>query len=290
MGSKHNGFSGFFHVLNRGKRSIALDLGCPEGCDIVRHLAAEADVVLQNFRPGVADRLGIGYADLSVANSGLVYLSISGFGQNGPRAAERAYDPIIQVYSSIADIQGRIHFDHAETPAQVNMLLLDKLTAWTGMQAITAALLARAKSGEGQHVELSMLDVTITFAWSDTAADLKLHQNGRFLYATNRSDPSIAAFQVNGDNGSLVATGWYDSGGSFPRSIAIDPTGQFLLAANEHADTIVGFRVDQDSGTLRRSAYWPNCPAPLACRLPPLPAERVSICLPIAPVRTKQSI
>lgn len=178
VGSKRNGYSGFFHVLNRGKRSIAADLGTPEGVDIVRRLARDADVVIQNFRPGVADRLGIGYAELAAEHPGLVYLSISGFGQTGPRARERAYDPIIQCYSGMADVQGRIHPEHPDQPEQVNMLLLDKLTAATGCQAITAALLARSKSGRGQHIELSMLDTAIAFAWSDVAADLILQGDG----------------------------------------------------------------------------------------------------------------
>ncbi len=174
VGSRRNGFSGFFHVLNRGKRSIALDLRRPEAVQIVRRLAADADVVIQNFRPGVADRLGIGYDELSADNAGLVYLSISGFGPTGPRAKDRAYDPIIQCASGMTDVQGRIHSEHPDQPEQVNMLLLDKLTAWTGCQAITAALLARSGSGQGQHIELSMLDTAVAFAWSDTAADLIL--------------------------------------------------------------------------------------------------------------------
>jgi crotonobetainyl-CoA:carnitine CoA-transferase CaiB-like acyl-CoA transferase len=174
VGSRRNGFSGFFHVLNRGKRSLALDLGRAEGVDIVCRLARQADVVIQNFRPGVADRLGIGYAALSADNPGLVYLSISGFGQTGPRAGERAYDPIIQCYAGLAEVQGRMHSEHPDQPEQVNMLLLDKLTAATGCQAITAALLARTRSGRGQHIELSMLDTAIAFSWSDVAADLIL--------------------------------------------------------------------------------------------------------------------
>lgn len=178
VGSKRNGFSGFFHVLNRGKRSLALDLTSPEGVGIVGRLARDADVVIQNFRPGVVDRLGIGYEALSAENPGLVYLSISGFGQTGPRARERAYDPIIQCYSGMADVQGRIHIEHPDQPEQVNMLLLDKLTAATGCQAITAALLARSRSGRGQHIELSMLDTAIAFAWSDVASDLILEGDG----------------------------------------------------------------------------------------------------------------
>jgi len=171
VGSKRNGFSGFFHVLNRGKRSIAADIGTNDGRDIAIRLAAQADVVIQNFRPGVVDRLGIGYEQLSTTNPGLVYLSISGFGASGPHAKDRAYDPIIQAYSGIAAVQGRIHPEHSDRPEQVNMLLLDKLTAQNGCQAITAALLARSRNGLGQHIELSMLDTAIAFSWLDVAAD-----------------------------------------------------------------------------------------------------------------------
>jgi crotonobetainyl-CoA:carnitine CoA-transferase CaiB-like acyl-CoA transferase len=172
VGSKRNGYSGFFHVINRGKRSLALDLTRAESKPIVERLAKWADVVIQNFRPGVADRIGVGYDALQRLNPGIVYLSISGFGQTGPMSGERAYDPIIQFYSGVAAVQGRIHAEHPTRPEQVNMLILDKLTAYTGAQAITAALLSRTRTGRGQHIELAMLDTAIAFLWADTAADL----------------------------------------------------------------------------------------------------------------------
>ena len=121
---------------------------------------------------------GSATTQLSALNPKLVYLSISGFGQTGPRAGERAYDPIIQFYSGIAATQGRIHPEHPDQPEQVNQLILDKLTAYTGCQAVTAALLERSKSGAGQHIELSMLDTAIAFLWPDTAADLILQGDG----------------------------------------------------------------------------------------------------------------
>jgi len=168
VGSKRNGYSGSFHVINRGKRSIALDLSQPKGVQIVQHLASSVDVVLQNFRPGVANRLGIGYTSIVTTNPRVIYLSISGFGQTGPNAGRRAYDPIIQMYSGLADVQGK---RRGEGPEQVNQLLMDKLTAYTGFQAITAALYAREKNGIGQHIELSMLDTAVAFMWPDAGAD-----------------------------------------------------------------------------------------------------------------------
>lgn len=171
VGSKRNGYSGFFHMLNRGKQSIALDYGKPKGIEIVHKLVSKADVVIQNFRPGVADRLGIGYQKLSAINDQIIYLSISGFGQSGPQANTRAYDPIIQIYSGIAGAQG---LKRGEGPEQVNQLIVDKLTAYTGSQAILAALYSRSNTQKGQHIELSMLDTTAAFLWPDAGADMIL--------------------------------------------------------------------------------------------------------------------
>lgn len=211
VGSNRNGFSGFFHVLNRGKRSIALDLGSAEGLAIVSRLAARSDVVVQNFRPGVAKRLGIGYEALCASHPELVYLSISGFGQTGPHAGDRAYDPIIQAYSGIASVQGKSHREHPDQPEQVNMLLLDKLTAWTGSQAITAALLARSKSGRGQHIELSMLDTAIAFSWMDVAANLILQPMAQAAAdAAEAFDTAIEKRPAIGASGTVqeFADGW----------------------------------------------------------------------------------
>lgn len=168
VGSKRNEFSGFFHILNRGKKSIALDLSKKSAIEIVYKLAEEVDVVVQNFRPGVVDRLGIGYSQLSAINDKVIYLSISGFGQTGPQANKRAYDPIIQSYSAMASVQG---LKRGQGPEQVNQLIIDKLTAYTGSQAITAALYSRSQSGQGQHIELSMLDTAAAFLWPDAGAD-----------------------------------------------------------------------------------------------------------------------
>lgn len=174
VGSSRSGFSGMFHVLNRGKRSIAVDLGHARGKAIVRRLAARSDVVIQNFRPGVLERLGLGYQDLRGVNESLIYLSITGFGLAGPNAGRRAYDPIIQAYAGVAWAQGR----HGDRPQQVGQLLLDKLTATTGCQAVTAALFSRERTGRGQHISLSMLDTAIAFLWVDAGSDSVLLGDG----------------------------------------------------------------------------------------------------------------
>lgn len=175
LGSSRNGMSGMFCVANRGKRSLVLNLSSEEGRAIFHRLAAEADVVLQNFRPGVVDRIGIGYGPVRAANPSVVYVSISGFGASGPYVGKRVYDNIIQAYSGLADVQG----DPQTSEPQLNrQLLCDKLTAQTAAQAVTAALFARERTGAGQHVEVAMLDTAVAFMWPDAAAHVTLLGDG----------------------------------------------------------------------------------------------------------------
>jgi len=160
---RRGGFSASFLNNNRNKRSIILDLKTQGGLQAVMRLVAGADVFVQNFRPGVADRLGVGEAAVRAVSPRIVYVSISGFGEKGPYAAKPAYDPVIQGFSGLATVQAGS--DEAR-PRLLRTILPDKLTAITASQAITAALLARERTGEGQHVRLSMLEAVLAFLWS----------------------------------------------------------------------------------------------------------------------------
>jgi crotonobetainyl-CoA:carnitine CoA-transferase CaiB-like acyl-CoA transferase len=175
VGSSRGGMSGMFHLLNRGKRSLALDLARPEGVEVFLELARGADVIVQNLRPGVVERLGIGYEQVRAVRDDIVYLSLSGFGPEGPYAQRGAYDNVIQSYSGLADAQAD---PETGKPEFVRQLLTDKLTAWAGAQAATAALLARALGRGGQHVELSMLATAIAFLWPDRAGHRILQGEG----------------------------------------------------------------------------------------------------------------
>ena len=161
-------FTAMFVACNRGKRSLALDLKQPAACDVVRRLVAASDVFVQNFRPGAIDRLGLGAESLRALNPRLVYVSISGVGEAGPYAGQRVYDPVIQSLSGLADVQS-----DAETgrPRMVRTIIADKTTGAFAAQACCAALFARERSGEGQHVRLSMLDTMVTFLWPEAMAD-----------------------------------------------------------------------------------------------------------------------
>ena len=161
--NQQGGFSASFLNNNRNKRSITLDLKRPEGRDLLYRLAASADVLVQNFRPGVVERLGIGETHIRPYAPGLVYVSMSGFGAKGPYVHKPVYDPIIQAVSGLASVQGG--GDNLR-PRLVRTVVPDKVTALTASQAITAALLARERTGEGQHVTLNMLDAMMQFLWS----------------------------------------------------------------------------------------------------------------------------
>jgi crotonobetainyl-CoA:carnitine CoA-transferase CaiB-like acyl-CoA transferase len=166
VGSTRNGASGTFHLGNRGKRALALDITTPRGLEILEELIRRSDVLIQNFRPGVVDRLGFGWERAHELNPELVYLSISGFGPTGPYAKKRVYDNIIQAYSGLDDAQRDVS---TGKPAAIRQLICDKLTGYNAAQAVTAALLARERGAGGQHIELAMLDTAIAFLWPDLA-------------------------------------------------------------------------------------------------------------------------
>jgi crotonobetainyl-CoA:carnitine CoA-transferase CaiB-like acyl-CoA transferase len=157
-------FSALFVSTNRGKRSLSLDLKRPEAVKIMRKLAARADVLVQNFRPGTMERLGLGEPALRELNPRLIYVSISGVGEGGPYAKKRVYDPIIQGLSGFADIQSDAK---TRRPQMIRTIVADKTTAIFAAQAITAALYARERTGEGQHIRLAMLDTMLSYLWPE---------------------------------------------------------------------------------------------------------------------------
>jgi crotonobetainyl-CoA:carnitine CoA-transferase CaiB-like acyl-CoA transferase len=166
LGSTVAGISAMFQAANRGKRSIVLDLRQDDGLAILRDLVADADVLVQNFRPGVAERLGVAYDDIRSIRPDIVYADLTGFGPTGPYSHRRVYDTVIQAQSGLAASQTGLNDDQ---PKFLKQLVCDKVTAYTACQAITAALFARSRGAGGQHLELSMLDACIAFLFVDGA-------------------------------------------------------------------------------------------------------------------------
>lgn len=168
VGVAVNGVSALFQACNRGKRSIAVDLTTPEGAEIVRALAARADVFIQNFRPGALERAGLGYDELRRGHEDLIYVSLSGFGDIGPYATRGAYDTVIQAYAGLATNQAD---PDVGDPVFLRQTAADKITGLYAVQAITAALLARERGAGGQHLKLSMTDAVVSFLWADSAGN-----------------------------------------------------------------------------------------------------------------------
>ena len=164
MRVSRNGLDAQFAALNRNKRSIGINLSGDAGRSVLHRFVANADVLMENFRPGVMERLGVGYASLSELNPRLIFASINGVGATGPYAGRRVYDAVIQAISGIASLQA----DPATgEPALVNTLICDKVTAMTAAQAICSALYARERTGVGQRIDVSMLDSALFFLWPD---------------------------------------------------------------------------------------------------------------------------
>jgi crotonobetainyl-CoA:carnitine CoA-transferase CaiB-like acyl-CoA transferase len=168
IGVSVNRMSAFFLACNRGKKSIVLDLQRPEGAEVARRLAADVDVVVENFRPGVMDKLGLGYGAIRALNPEVVYASLSGYGPVGPYRDRPAYDTAIQAYGGFATNQAN---PDDGVPVFLRQTAADKVTALYACQAITAALLARERGQGGQHVHLSMADSVVSFLWAESAGN-----------------------------------------------------------------------------------------------------------------------
>lgn len=151
----------YFIATNRGKRSITLDLQTPEGQALVKDLCRDADVVLENYKVGTLARMGLDYESLSKINPRLVYCSVTGFGQTGPRAAEPAYDFLIQAMGGLMSVTGERDDRPGGGPQKVGVPIVDLTTGVYAALGIVAALLRRAQTGKGEYIDVAMLDVQV---------------------------------------------------------------------------------------------------------------------------------
>jgi crotonobetainyl-CoA:carnitine CoA-transferase CaiB-like acyl-CoA transferase len=171
FGPQRRGVGAVFQAVNRNKRSVVIDLRRERGRELLLRLTDQADVFVQNFRPGVVERLGIGPEVLRDRNPELIYASISAFGEDGPYAHRPGFDSMLQAVSGIASSQGD------ERPTLVRNAICDKVSGLQMAQAITAALFARERGSGGQHVRVSMLDASVAFLWAD-ALQLQTYLEG----------------------------------------------------------------------------------------------------------------
>ncbi|MFV1849177.1 MAG: CaiB/BaiF CoA transferase family protein [Thalassospira sp.] len=186
LGPSQIGTPPTFYSCNRGKQSIAVDLKAEAGKEILWRLIKEADVLIQNFRPGAMARMGFSDEDIRAANDKIIYVSISGFGDSGPYADQRVYDPVIQALSGATDIQSD---RQTGKPTMFRVIVADKVASLTAAQAISSALYHRERTGEGQDIKLSMLDAMLSFFWPEAM--------GGLTFADNEWDPSSVAASMD---------------------------------------------------------------------------------------------
>lgn len=207
------GESTYFLCCNRSKRSIAVDFRTKEGQQILRDLACQADVVVENFRLGGLERFGLDYASLSGLNPRLVYCSISGFGRTGPRADEAGYDFAIQAESGLMSITGEV--DGA--PMKVGVAIADVVTGMNAVQAILAALFVRERTGKGQFIDLALLDSAVAVLANVGSAALVTQKAPRRF---GNAHATVAPYQVF-------------SGADGDFALAVGNDRQFALLCNE---------------------------------------------------------
>ncbi len=181
VGHSINGMTNSFLCCNRSKRSLTLDLKNKMAIKILKKLIATSDVFIQNFRPGTAERMGVGYKQVKKINKNIIYVSINGFGESGPYSKQRVYDPVIQALSGLADIQ---RDQKTGIPKQVRTIIPDKTTGLAAAQAISAALFYKERYSKGQHIKIAMLDVMIAYLWPEGSAALS--------FIGHETDPSEA--------------------------------------------------------------------------------------------------
>jgi crotonobetainyl-CoA:carnitine CoA-transferase CaiB-like acyl-CoA transferase len=194
MGHRVDDIGAFWANVNRGKRSLVLDLRQAEALQVFRDLIARTDVFIQNFRPGVVDRLGIDEASLRAVRPDLVYVSVSGFGETGPYIDQKSYDYVIQALSGMASLQR----DSGGEPALIRNVVIDKVTAMAAVQSVLAAVVARLRGQGGQHIRISMIDVALAFFWPDGMMQHTLLDTERVTPGPHMADNYLVRRTVDG--------------------------------------------------------------------------------------------
>ncbi|WP_230530003.1 CaiB/BaiF CoA transferase family protein [Microvirga roseola] len=220
----------YFHSCNRGKRSIAADFETPEGQDLVRNLAAHADVVIENFKVGGLKKYGLDYESLKRINPRLVYCSITGFGQNGPYASRAGYDFMIQGMGGIMDLTG----DPDGEPQKIGVAFADIFTGVYSVVGVLAALRRRDQTGEGAHLDMALLDVQTSVLANQAMNYLA---SGRAPRRMGNAHPNIVPYQVFpvADGHVIVAVG---NDGQYARFVTV--LGRPELAQDERFRTNAG--------------------------------------------------
>ena len=235
--------SALFLIWNRGKRSLAIDMRSPSGCQAVRRLAESADILIENYRPGVADKIGLGYDSLKTANPGLIYIALSAFGSNGPWSEDPGTDPVVQAMSGVMSVTG----ESDGGPLLIGVPIADYAGAMTAAQAAMLGLIARGRTGAGQRIEISMLEALIS-ALTTRLASWWYGEEEPMRHGAEHS--VVAPYQAFRTADGWAVAGVWGSGDAWPRFCeAIDrpdlvehPTfadNQLRVANRQHLNEIL---------------------------------------------------
>ena len=196
----------YFASCNRNKRSVTVDIATPEGQELVRQLALQSDVLVENFKTGGLQRYGLDYESLKAQNPRLIYCSITGFGQTGPYAPRAGYDLLVQAMSGLMSITGRSDSEPGGGPVRVGVAVIDLFTGMYATTAILSALEARHHTGRGQHIDTALLDVAMAILGNQGAGYLN---SGGIPGRLGNSHPSVVPYQdfPTSDGNMLLAIG-----------------------------------------------------------------------------------
>jgi crotonobetainyl-CoA:carnitine CoA-transferase CaiB-like acyl-CoA transferase len=187
-----NGESAGFMAMNRNKRGLALNLKSEEGCEIFRQLAAKADVILENFRPGTLQKMGLGYEDLQKLNPGLIYCSVSGFGQTGPYAKRGGFDLVAQGMSGLMSFTG----EPDGNPAKVGVPIADLNAGMYAAYGVLSAYIHRLKTGQGQYVDVSLLESSLAYTFWESNVFFYTGQSPQPMGSAHRLSAPYQAFKT----------------------------------------------------------------------------------------------
>jgi len=218
------GDAAYFMAANRNKRSVTVDMARPEGADLIRRLAAQADVVVENFKTGGLKKYGLDYAGLSTVNPRLVYASITGFGQDGPLKDKAGYDYMIQAMGGLMSITGQPDGAPGAEPMKVGVAVVDLFTGLYASNAILAALMHARATGQGQHVDIALFDVQAAMLANQAT---NFFVSGKAPGRMGNAHPNLAPYQpfATADGALVIAVGNDGQFRALCRAIGADDLG-----------------------------------------------------------------